>query len=68
MWPVGSTPEPLGGVAELPVTPGRRRQVPACIGLGMRGAACKTGLRSLWAWINVDPEAAVKAAGGVVGC
>ena len=68
VWHAVSEPEPLGGVAELPVTAGRRRQVLACIGLGVRGAACRIGLRSLWARIIVVLGAAVMAAGGVVGC
>ncbi len=36
---VRSEPEPLDGVAELPVAAGRRRQVLVCIGLAVRGAA-----------------------------
>ena len=65
---VGSKPEPLGGVAELPVAAGRRRQVLVCIGLAVRGAACNIELGPLWPWTNVDPGVAVTAAGGVVGC
>ena len=47
VWHVVSEPEPLSGVAELSITAGRRRQVLASIGLGMRGVACNIGLRSL---------------------
>ena len=64
----GSGPEPLDGVAELPVAAGRRGQVLVCIGLAVRCAACKIELGLLWAWTNVGPGVAVTAAGGVVGC
>ena len=67
IWPIGSALELLGAEAELPVAAGRRRQLLACIGLGMRGTACKIGLESPWAWTNVDPGVAVIAAGGVAG-
>ena len=56
VWSIGSAPEPLCAEAELPVAAGRRRQLLACIGLGMRGTARKIGLESPWAWTNADTE------------
>ena len=65
---VGSEPESLDGVAELPVAAGSRRPLLGCIRLAVRGAACMIELGSLWACTIVDPEVTVTAAGGVVGC
>ncbi len=47
VWHVGSKPESLDGVAELPVAAGRRRKLLGCIRLAVRGAACIIELESL---------------------